>query len=91
MGDEASKKDLQTLQANVNKQVTDLKKQIADLEKALADMKTFFNKEVEEVNKITVNVNQNLSKRLDVVDGQISQLQGIVGGLTSKVARLESE
>ena len=89
MGDEASKKDLQSLQSNVNKQITDLKKQIADLEKTTSENKTAFSKEIEEENKVTVTVNQNLGKRLDGVDAQISQLQKLFSGLAGKVDQLE--
>ena len=89
MGDEASKKDLQVLQTNVNKQITELKKQIADLEKTISETKTSLTKDIEDDNKITVTVNQTLGKRIDVVDAQISQLQGLVGGLSGKIDRLE--
>ena len=89
MGDEASKKDLQVLQTNVNKQITDLKKQIADLEKAISETKASLTKDIEVDNKTTVTVNQTLGKRLDVLDAQISQLQGVVGGLSGKIDRLE--
>ena len=89
MGDEASKKDLQNLQASVNKQMAELKKQIADLEKTISENKTSLTKDIEEDNKITVTVNQTLGKRLDVIDGQISQLQALVGKLSGKVDNLE--
>jgi phage shock protein A len=89
MGDEASKRDLQALQVNVNKQIGDLKKQIADLEKAISETKTSLTKDIEDDNRTTVTVNQNLGKRIDGVDAQISQLQGLVGGLSNKIDRLE--
>ena len=89
MGDEASKKDLQNLQASVNKEIAELKKDIADLEKSASETKASLTKDIEDDNKVTVNVNQALGKRIDVLDGQISQLQGLVGKLSSKVDRLE--
>lgn len=77
------------MQTNVNKQITDLKKQSADLEKTISEIKTSLTKDIEEDNKTTVTVNQTLGKRIDVVDAQVSQLQGLVSGLAGKVDRLE--
>lgn len=77
------------MQTNVNKQITDLKKQSADVEKTISETKTSLTKDIEEDNKTTVTVNQTLGKRIDVVDAQVSQLQGLVSGLAGKVDRLE--
>ncbi|MBL0087760.1 MAG: hypothetical protein IPP87_11910 [Ideonella sp.] len=72
MSDEVTKKDLQSLQGYCNKQIAEVKKLVSDLEtKSARDL----DKGLCEENKITVNVNLTLRKRLDEVEARLAQLE----------------
>ena len=72
MGDEVTKKDLQSLQGYCNKQIADVKKLVSDLDTKSARE---LDKGLCEENKITVNVNLTLRKRLDDVEARLAQLE----------------
>ena len=91
MADDVSKKDLQALQAKVDKQITDLGKQlgggaamsreIADLDKRVYELKREINKGLEEENKITVNAKADIVKRLERMDAKMADLEDSINGL----------
>lgn len=81
MGDEVSKKDLQALQANINRQIADLKKQIADL-------KSDSNKDSDELNKITVTVRQDLGKMIGAADTKIEKQQDAINTLARAISEV---
>ena len=84
MGDEISKKDLQALQANVNKQIAEVKKQIETLQ-------SNFNKDLEEENKITVRARTDLEKRMDGIDTQTASLQNAINTLARAISDVASK
>jgi len=81
MADEVTKRDLQALQNNVNKQIADLKKQVDDQKKD-------FNKGLDEENKITVNARNDLDKRIDAFEPRFTDLQNGINTLARAIADL---
>ncbi len=77
MGDEVTKKDLQSLQGYCNKQIADLKKTLDAEVKRLDAMDA-------DDNRITVNVAKSLRERLDGVDKRLNELQSQIEKLASR-------
>ena len=80
MADEVSKKDLQAVEKNFNKQIADLEKKIDELRKE-------FNKDLEEENKITVTVRGDLEKRCDDLQNGINTLARAFGDIANKMSK----
>ena len=78
MGDEVTKKDLQSLQGYVNKR-------LADLTQVVATMKTASGKDSDELDGIIVRVRQDLEKRLDRVDTRLTTLEGAIATLAKAI------
>ena len=78
MGDEVTKKDLQSLQGYVNKR-------LADLTQVVANMKTASSKDSDDLDGIIVNVRQDLVKRLDRVDTRLTALEGAIATLAKAI------
>lgn len=78
MGDEVTKKDLQSLQGYVNKR-------LADLTQVVATMKTASGKDSDELDGIIVRVRQDLEKRLDRVDTRLTALEGAIATLAKAI------
>lgn len=83
MADDVTKKDLQVLQAILNKQIADVKKQIDE-------QRTKFNKDLEEENSITVRVRSDLDKRIDEIALKVSALQSAVSNLAKAIGEIAS-
>lgn len=77
MGDEVTKKDLQSLQGYCNKQIADLKKSFDAEVKRLDAMDA-------DDNRITVNLSKSLRERLDGVDKRLNELQSQIDKLASR-------
>jgi hypothetical protein len=88
MADEVSKKDLQALERNFNKQ-------IADVKKLLEEQKKEFNKGLDEENKITVTVRQELGKRIDGIESKFQtrddELQTAINALARAIGDLANK
>lgn len=84
MADDVTKKDLQVLQAILNKQIADVKKQIDE-------QRTKFNKDLEEENSITVRVRSDLDKRIDEIALKVSALQSAVSNLAKAIGEIASK
>lgn len=84
MADDVTKKDLQVLQAILNKQIADVKKQIDE-------QRTKFNKDLEEENAITVRVRSDLDKRIDEIALKVSALQSAVSNLARAIGEIASK
>ena len=78
MGDEVTKKDLQSLQGYVNKR-------LADLTQVLATMKTASSKDSDDLDGIIVRVRQDLEKRLDRVDIRLTALEAAIATLAKAI------
>jgi hypothetical protein len=79
MGDEVTKKDLQSLQGYINKR-------LADLTKVVADMKTASGKDSEELDGIIVRVRHDLERRLDRNDARLASLENAINTLAKAIA-----
>ena len=79
MGDEVTKKDLQALQANVNRQIAELTRQLAELKKV-------FNRGLDEENQIAVNVKADLTRRIDQVDSRLAGFQNAINAVARAVS-----
>ncbi len=84
MGDEVTKKELQAVQANLNKQIGDVKKLITE-------QKSDFNKDLEEENKTTVTVRTDLEKRMDGIDKRMDQFQDAINALAKGIGEVASK
>ena len=78
MGDEVTKKDLQSLQGYVNKR-------LADLSQVVANMKTASSKDSDDLDGIIVRVRQDLVKRLDRNDARLTALEGAIATLAKAI------
>ena len=78
MGDEVTKKDLQSLQGYVNKR-------LADLTAVVATMKTASSKDSDDLDGIIVKVRQDLEKRLDRVDTRLTALETAITTLAKAI------
>jgi hypothetical protein len=88
MADEVSKKDLQALEKNFNKQ-------IADLKKLMEDQKKEFNQGLDEENKITVNARADVMKRIDGIESKFQsrddELQNAINALAKAIGDLANK
>ena len=84
MADEVSKKDLQALEKNFNKQIADLKKQMEEHKKE-------FNKGLDEENKITVNARQELEAKIAGLETRCTELQNAINTLAKAVGDLANK
>ena len=79
MSDEVTKKDLQYVQAVLNKKVDDVGKALAaEKQRAMADC--------QDVDAIVVRVRQDLEKRLDRLDGAVDKLTKAMAELARRIA-----
>lgn len=78
MGDEVTKKDLQSLQGYVNKR-------LADLTQVVATMKTASSKDSDDLDGIIVRVRQDLEKRLDRNDARLTALENAIATLAKAI------
>jgi hypothetical protein len=85
MADEVTKKDLQALQKDFNKQILDLKKRNEELQKLVDDNRHEFLSGLEEENKITVNVRKDFEKRSDEIQNSINALAKAIADIANKV------
>ena len=77
--DTVTKKELQAVEKSLGKQ-------ISELQTKLDDMKKSFNSDIEELNKIEVNIKQELSKRIEEVDSRCNDLQNGINTLAKAIA-----
>jgi len=80
MGDEVTKKDLQSLQGYINKK-------IAELDKKIDDLKTASHKDSDELDGIIVRVRQDLEKRMDRADTRVTDAVNALAKAISDVAK----
>ncbi len=79
MSDDVTKKDLQYVQAVLNKKIDDLGKALAaEKQRAMADC--------QEVDGIVVRVRSDLDKRLDRLDAVVDKLTKAMAELAKRVA-----
>ncbi|HZV93677.1 MAG TPA: hypothetical protein VFF72_10705 [Caldimonas sp.] len=79
MADDVTKKDLQYVQAVLNKKIDDVAKALAaEKSRAIADC--------QEVDAIVVRVRSDLDKRLDRLEGSVDKLTKAMGELARRVA-----
>jgi hypothetical protein len=79
MSDDVTKKDLQYVQAVLNKKIEDVGKALAaEKQRAIADC--------QEVDGIVVRVRSDLEKRLDRLDGVVDKLTKAMAELAKRVA-----
>jgi len=79
MGDEVTKKDLQALQANVNRQIAELARQLAALKKE-------FNRGLDDENQIAVNAKADVMRRIDQVDARLAGFQNAINTVARAVS-----
>src|SRR5262249_33179156 len=89
VADEVTKKDLQAVQKDYNKQFADVKKQIETLDKKVDDNRREFLSDSEEANKISVNIRSDLGKRCDELQDGVNALAKAISELAGRVQKLE--
>lgn len=79
MGDEVTKRDLQNLQASVNKQIADLKGRIDNV-------KDEGQKDGQDLDKIIVRVRQDVDKEIAALEKRLDGMQDAINTLAKAVA-----
>src|SRR5215510_7311612 len=82
MGDEVTKKDLQSLQGYCNKQIADLEKRLnAKIDSVVESTNKAFKQETDGINKTIETYNKgfaDLTKRVDDIAARVNQLVAVV-------------
>jgi hypothetical protein len=87
MANDVTKKDLQALEKNLGKQIADLKKQVDEQQKQIDDHRHEFLKDLEEENKIAVNIRQDFEKRSAEIQNSINTLAKAISDVASKLPK----
>ncbi len=89
MADEVTKKDLQAVQKDFNKQIADVKKQIEALKTTVDDNRRELLSDLEEENKIAVTIRKDSFARTDEIQDSINALAKAISELAGRVTKLE--
>lgn len=81
MADEVTKRDLQSLQGSVNKQIAELKKSLDKMDGDIAILKDLPTKEDIALAKLITSINDTLHDRIVKLEVAVKTLQGEVQAL----------
>ena len=89
MGDEVTKKDLQTLQVSVSKKITDLDTKVS---KAMAEDNTGYNKLIEQINKYVAELQKASTEHGTAIDAHakfLTEVKNVVNQHSKDIAALK--
>ena len=87
--DVVTKKDLKAVQNDYNKQIADVKKSIDALDDKVNDNRHESLSDLEEENKIAVDIRKDFEARSKEIQDSINALSKAIGELAARVQKLE--